>query len=111
VATNLASHDPLAGSVAGIYVRAEYDRLEIETNEIRNVDSSGNDTTNAVGVGLSSFIGDGAFSTPDATSATASNTVVRDNYIHSITATDKAKGIGTSGEFDGVTIRENTSMV
>ena len=108
VATNLASHDPLAGSVAGIYVRAEYDRLEIETNEITNVDSSGNDTTNATGVALSSFIGDGAFSTPDAGSATASNTVVRDNYIHAITATRKAKGIGTSGEFDGVTIRENT---
>jgi PGF-CTERM protein len=119
VATNLDSHNPLAGTVSGLYVRAQYDSISVTDNVIRNVDTEGDQSQNAVGLSFSSFIGDEAFedagnldsrSGTDTTSETAENTVVINNTVTNITgaADSRTKGISASGEFDGVTIENNT---
>jgi surface glycoprotein (TIGR04207 family) len=111
IATNISSHSPLAGSVAGLYVRAQYDDLTVEDNTVRNVNTEGDQYQNAVGLSFSSFIGDVAFdSVNDTTSETAENTGVQNNVVTNITGAEssRTKGISASGEFDGMTIANNT---
>lgn len=111
VATNRSSHSPLAGSVAGLYVRAEYDSITIEENIIRDVDTTGDQYQNAVGISLSSFIGNEAFAGgDDSGSETAEESRIRNNRITNITGaqSSRTKGISASGEFDGVYLRNNS---
>jgi hypothetical protein len=110
IATNLNSHSPLAGSVSGLYVRAQYDNLTVEDNTVRNVNTEGDQYQNAVGLSFSSFIGNTAFADTDAGSETAENTTVQNNNVTNITGAEssRTKGISASGELDGMTISNNT---
>jgi PGF-pre-PGF domain-containing protein len=110
VATNLSSHDPLAGTVSGLYVRAQYDSVVVENNTVENVNTSGDSSQNAAGLSFSSFIGDAAFNSSDGTSEAGSNTTVSNNSITNISGAtaSRTKGISASGEFDGLTIENNT---
>jgi surface glycoprotein (TIGR04207 family) len=110
IATNISSHNPLAGSVSGLYVRAQYDSITVEDNTIRNVNTKGDNSQNAVGLSFSSFIGDEAFADTDPGSETAENTSVQNNVVTNITGAEgsRTKGISVSGEFDGLTIANNT---
>jgi surface glycoprotein (TIGR04207 family) len=110
IATNISSHNPLAGSVSGLYVRAQYDSITVEDNTIRNVNTKDDNSQNAVGLSFSSFIGDEAFADTDPGSETAENTSVQNNVVTNITGAEgsRTKGISVSGEFDGLTIANNT---
>jgi hypothetical protein len=88
---------PLAGSVSGVYVRSDYSGITIEDNVIDGVEDPGQGSGRAVGISLSSFT----------TGAPATDTQVADNEIRNVDATDRAKGLSISGEFDGGTISAN----
>ncbi len=110
IGTNLSSHNPLTGAVAGLYVRAQYNNLTVENNTVENVDTTGEQYRNAVGLSFSSFTGDAAFDSSDSTSEAANNTTVSNNSISGITGAEsgRTKGISVSGEFDDLTIGDNT---
>lgn len=110
IATSLSSHSPLAGSVAGLNVRAQYNSLTVENNTVETVDTTGDQYQNAVGLSFSSFIGDAAFDSSDATSEAGNNTTVTNNTISDISGAEssRTKGISVSGEFDDLTIEDNT---
>jgi surface glycoprotein (TIGR04207 family) len=107
------SSGTLAGSVSGIYVRADYGSesaesgLEIDHNRIQNV--STDDSTNAVGISLSNFIGNAAFA-DEASSPAAEHTAVTNNTVTDIRggSGSRTKGISASGEFEEMIISDNT---
>jgi PGF-pre-PGF domain-containing protein len=116
VGTELAASDtgwgsnPLAGSVSGLFVRADYDGIDVAENHVRNVSAPSDTPGRATGLSFSSFVGDGggndgkpAFST----GVYANDTVVFGNTVENITAPARAKGIAASGEFDGMIIESN----
>jgi hypothetical protein len=88
---------PLAGSVSGVKVRSNYSGITIEDNVIDGVEDPGQGSGRAVGISLSSFT----------TGDPATDTEVTDNEIRNVDATDRAKGLSISGEFDGGTISAN----
>ena len=110
IATNRDSHKPLAGSVAGLYVRAQYDSLIVENNTVKNINTTGDPGQNAVGLSFSSFIGDAAFDDSDKTSEAGDDTTVSNNTISGVSGakSSRTKGISVSGEFDDLTIESNT---
>jgi surface glycoprotein (TIGR04207 family)/PGF-CTERM protein len=107
IATKQPSPSPLAGGVAGLHVRANYDGITVVDNTVVNVTSQ--DGTTPVGLSFSSFSQADTFSEDNY----ANGTVVHNNTIHNVTeisgsASSRAKGISVSGPFDRVTLSDNS---
>ncbi|MFB6291904.1 MAG: hypothetical protein ABEI58_00760 [Candidatus Nanohaloarchaea archaeon] len=98
--TGGGSNPPLAGAVAGFYVRADYTGIEVMNNVVQNVEAPGS-PGRAAGLSFSSFVGT-AFD-----GKSAQNTKVTGNTVKDIKTPGRAKGISASGEFAGMTIKDN----
>jgi hypothetical protein len=108
--TGWGSNPPLTGAISGFYVRADYSRIDVRDNTVRNVSAPSQAPGRAAGLSFSSFIGDTAYKkeTEAENFGYARNTIVTDNTVKNIsTPSGRTKGISASGEFDGVVMKGN----
>ncbi|WP_323676728.1 hypothetical protein [Halorubellus sp. PRR65] len=97
--TNFSSPSPVAGGVAGVYVRGNHDnRVAVEDNLIQEVDTTGGSGVNAAGISLKSFTDDTA----------AKGASIQNNLIRNVAGSGRNKGISVNGDYDGAKVIGNT---
>jgi len=101
VATNVDSFDPspLAGAVAGVYLRGNHDTgVTVENNIIQDIDTTSGSDVNAAGISLKSFTDD----------TTAKGATIRNNLIKNVAGSGRNKGISVNGDYENAMVVGNT---
>lgn len=101
IATNVStfSPSPLAGGVAGVYVRGNHTTgITVEDNIIQDVDTTSGSGVNASGISLKSFTDD----------TTAKGATIQNNLIKNVAGSDRNKGISVNGDYESAKVVGNT---